>query len=49
MDTMSVNPTQEERERATKRAETCLLQCADNNIPLIKKMVERFKQQHGCV
>ena len=49
MDTLSVNPSQEERDRATRQAEKCLLQCADTNIPLIKKMVERFKQQHGCL
>lgn len=49
MDSFSANPTQEEKDRATVMAQDCLLKCADTNIPLIKKMVERFKQQTGCL
>ena len=45
MDTLSSNPTQEERERATQKAEACLLQCAETNIPQISKIIQRFRQQ----
>lgn len=49
IDTLPPNPTQQEQERATVLAEECLMKCADTNIPLIKKMVERFKQQNRCL
>uniref|UniRef100_A0A1X7UWJ5 Protein FAM136A n=1 Tax=Amphimedon queenslandica TaxID=400682 RepID=A0A1X7UWJ5_AMPQE len=45
MDSLSSNPTVEERERAHKIGQDCLLGCADTHIPLINKMFTRLRQQ----
>jgi hypothetical protein len=44
-DSLPANPSQGDRERATKEAETCLLKCADEHIPLMTKVFVKIRQQ----
>ena len=49
MDSLSANPSIEERERVNRMAQDCLMGCADTHIPLINKMFGRLRQQlSGC-